>query len=366
MKNDPKPIEDIYRAPNSAEREEDYRWNMPSDLADQIRLSYIKMALSAMLFFGLAIGLTVLISREIRGAALTALPATQRSAEQFVPHYTLPMDEEWVLMYEVGFRRTEDDNAKEEPTLSTKWIKSAAYNIIMGHQALRKEQYQEASAFFERALQIFPDLRDVHEPLGVAYLKQQKFDEAAAALQAAIKENDSFSVLNNLGVALMGAKRFDEAEPFLLQVLAHQPNHPGGQKNLALLYRKMDRPKKALPYFEAYFSLCPEDFAEVELYANYLITLNRRERATAFLKETCQAQSREALPLYLLLAKLEAHATNTAESVEALKNITRYISPNLALTELHHESFDPIRDTEAFENLVHHLELSMVTLENQN
>ena len=72
------------------------------------------------------------------------------------------------------------------------------------------------------------------------------------------------------------------------------------------------------------------------------------------------------LPLYLRLAKVEAGATNEVQAVDALKNITRYISPNLTLTHLHSEAFDTIRHTEVFQNLLHQVELAEVTLENQN
>ena len=62
----------------------------------------------------------------------------------------------------------------------------------------------------------------------------------------------------------------------------------------------------------------------------------------------------------------KARATNEVQAVDALKNITRYISPNLALTHLHAEVFDTIRHTEAFQDLLHQIELAEVTLENQN
>jgi len=128
----------------------------------------------------------------------------------------------------------------------------------------------------------------------------------------------------------------------------------------------MELPEKALPYFETYFSLYLDDLDMIGIYADYLISLGQPERAMAFLREVCRQQSADALPLYLLLANLEARSTNAVATVDALKNITRYISPNLALIELHREEFDTIRDTEAFQTLLHQLEIAMVTLENQN
>ena len=173
-------------------------------------------------------------------------------------------------------------------------------------------------------------------------------------------------MVSNLGIALLATQQFESSEKCLLRALALQPEHPGCHKNLALLYQKMERPKQARLHFEKYLSLYPEDFNTVENYSEYLLRLGQRERAAAFLREACAQESADALPLYLLLAQVEARATNEVQAVAALKNITRYISPNLALIHLHMEEFDTIRTTEAFQNLLHQIELAEVTLENQN
>jgi len=228
------------------------------------------------------------------------------------------------------------------------------------------KQYEKAAVHFEKTLVIFPEIHGVRGLLGTVYLKQQKFEAAIEPLRAAVEEEGALPELNNLGIALLATQQFAEAEKHLLRALALQPEHPGCHKNLALLYKEMGRQEKALSHFEKYFSLYREDFGAVEVYAEYLLDLDQRERAAAFLRETCQQETEDALPLYLLLAKIEARATNEVQAVEALKNITRYISPNLALTKMHLEDFDTIRDTEAFQNLLHQIELAEVTLENQN
>jgi predicted Zn-dependent protease len=128
----------------------------------------------------------------------------------------------------------------------------------------------------------------------------------------------------------------------------------------------MEIPEKARSHFETYFSLYPDDFYTIEIYAEYLLSLHQREQAASFLQKTCQQETADALPLYLLLANIEARSTNEVQAVDALKNITRYLSPNLAIIEMNRTDFDPIRETEVFQGFLHQLELNAVSLEDRN
>ncbi len=361
-KRRPEDFQDIYQAPNNTGREEDYNWKIPPELTAHIRRLHIQFVFFALLFIGLVVGLVALLTREIHIAAPEA-PAVVRSPDSsFVPHYKLPMDEEWVLMYEASIQQAEPDDDTDRP-VSSKWVKNSAYHVIMGHQALQQEQYKESAAHFEKALRIFPTIRNVHEPLGIAYLRQQKFDAAATSLQAAVEENETVSAINNLGVALMGAKRFGEAEPYLLGAQKRQPDQPECYKNLALLYQKTEQPEKALRYFEKYTSLCPADFVTTERYVEYLVDQGQAKEAAAFLIEACRRNVKNPLPLYLLLAKVEAGVANDVGAVEALKNIRQYMSPNLALNQMNSNLFDPVRNTESFQALLRQTELDAVTME---
>jgi len=366
MKKRQKDLQDIYLAPKTREEEADYNWKMPPELENQVRRTHRQTALLALIFFGVVLSLAVLLTRDIQPEDSSQPFLTTQSAErQFTPHYSLPEEENWVLMYAASIQKTEPENEEDRP-LSTKWVKNVAYHVIMGHQSLLLENYAKSAAHFEKVLLIFPAIRGVHEPLGTAHMKQNHFEAAIEPLREAIRETETFPALSNLGVALFATEHLQEAEGYLLQALALQPNHPGCPKNLAFLYQKMELSKKALSHFETYFSLHPEDFNAIKIYAEYLTTLGQPERATSFLKEVCQQERTDALPLHLLLAKVEAQATNEVQAVDALRNITRYLSPNLAIIEMNRTDFDSIRDTEAFQGFLHQLELKAVSLENRN
>jgi len=365
MKKSSENLQDIYRTPKERTANPDYVWQMPEELEGQLRRHRIRSAILGLFSFVLLLILTALLLREAHVSSPPPLRAAPEEAH-YVPHYTLPSDDLWVMSYQQAASGLAIEGGLGDRPVSTKWLKNVAYHLIVGQQALAVKQYEKAAVHFEKALAIFPGIHGVRGSLGTVYLKQQKFEEAVEVLERAVQEEESFSATSNLGAALLAAERFEEAEKYLLRARALNPDHPGCYKNLALLYQKMELSEKALGHFKKYFSLYREDFAAVEIYAEYLLGLGQREQAATFLREACQQERKDALPLYLLLAKIEARATNDVQAVEALKNITRYISPNLALTELHMDDFDTIRDTEAFQALLHQIELAVVTLENQN
>ncbi len=358
-------LQNIYRTPKERTEEEDYVWKMPPELEGQLRHHRIQSSLLGLFSVLLLFTLTVLLVRETRIEPMPLNIVTPAEA-QYVPHYTLPADDLWVMSYQRAGSSLSPEGMLGNKPVSTKWIKNVAYHVIVGQQALAVKQYEKAAIHFEKALVIFPEIRGVRGSLGTVYLKQKKFEKAIAPLKAALKEKEAFPVISNLGIALLATEQFENAEGYMLRALALQPEHPGCHKNLALLYKKMERPKKSLAHFEKYFSLYPEDLGAIEVYAEYLFSLDQRERAATFLREACQQETADALPLYLLLAKIEARSTNEVQAVDALKNITRYISPNLAIIEMNRTDFDTIRDTEAFQNLLHQIELAEVTLENQS
>ncbi len=365
MKKKGKNLEDIYHTPPWPPKEPDYVWKMPEELEQQLRRHRIRSALLVLCCLFLLFVLAVVLIRETRVEA-PPIPVVKPAETEYVAHYTLPSDDLWVMSYQQAESGLQLEGAMGDKPVSTKWIKNVAYHVIVGQQALAMQRYEKAAIHLEKALVIFPEIHGVHGSLGTAYLKQQRFEEAIPPLRKALAEEESFSATSNLGIALLATRRFEEAEKHLLRALALNPDHPGCHKNLALLYQKTGPSEKALNYFETYFSLYDEDLPAIEQYAEYLLEIGQRERAAVFLNKTCRRQPMNALPLYLLLARIEAAATNEVKAVEALQNITRYISPNIALTQMNSEDFDTIRDSGVFQDLLYQIELAAVTLENKN
>lgn len=97
----------------------------------------------------------------------------------------------------------------------------------------------DAQKHYEAAEKLDPKHKPTLLNLGKVYRLQDKFDQAIALYEAAIKEpGNEFDVElnNNLTVALRLAKKFDKAEAVAKKVLARTKDNPDAYKNLALIY----------------------------------------------------------------------------------------------------------------------------------
>lgn len=333
----------------------------PELLEAALRRYRIQTVCFCSLMIALLFALTGVLCRKPRAAA-PAAPPSPAAKRTYVPYHTLPKESLWVIGYEREAKDLDLVAATNQP-LSIEWVKHAAYHLITAQQSLQAEQHDQSIVHFEKALTIFPELHGVNSLLGTLYLKQGVLDEAVDHLRAALNEQPDYATRNNLGSALMAAGRTAEAEQVLLEAQTANPDHPATYKNLALLYRETGQHDSALACFEQYFARNDQDVDAMKLYAEYLISLDKREQAVGFLNEYCRSHAESGLPLYLLLASVEAQQLNEEAALAALQKMTRYVRPTRALTELHSREFDPIRECEAFRELVRQLELAMVRLE---
>lgn len=114
---------------------------------------------------------------------------------------------------------------------------SAHYNL--GVIAERQSKLPEAEKHYLAAHQLDPSHRSTLLNLGKVYRLQDKFDQAIALYEQALKApGNAFDsgLLNNLTVAYRLAKKFDKAESTARTVLAHSKDNPDAYKNLALIY----------------------------------------------------------------------------------------------------------------------------------
>jgi len=104
-----------------------------------------------------------------------------------------------------------------------------------GGEAALKGQYEKAIGHFRKALAVFPDYEEAHNDLGVCYLENGAFRQAAAEFLAAIKA-DSHAVrpISNLAVAWLGLGRFRDAEFAARRAVILDPGADFAQRALHL------------------------------------------------------------------------------------------------------------------------------------
>lgn len=356
MKKEDTDIQDIYLAEES-----------PLEAPSVTKISeQLQREAQKQLIFNLSAGL---LSALIFSALIMALisdywlepdPAVStRTKPLYVASYTLPDDEKWATEYfQIAFQADTSEPAGPKE-FSSKWVKNAAYHLIMGEQALRQDDPAAAEPHFTTAIETFPTLIGARRYLGTIYLKKQLFGKAIEQLEKALEEERSVSVLNNLGTAYMGVENYASAEALLKEALLQEPDCAGCYKNLALLYQKTGRTNDAFTAFESYLSLNPQDTHLLETYVDYLEGAGRVRDAISFLD---RIKGEDPLAGHLLLAKLSAQDGDAERAACELRNAARAMTPRQTIEKMHDPVFDKISRTEPFETLLYQLELAIVSL----
>jgi len=357
-------LRDIYQS-DSHDLEKDFTPQVTQE-AVELRQRNLQRSRITALFFGVlailvSVGLVFVVLRNV----LTEKEIKKGFASNpvaFIPRHTLPSDAVWVMDYQQISDQIDPDDELTEKPLSVKWIKKAAYHIIMGQQALALQEADTALEHFQVVEKIYPEIEGLHRSLGMLYIQREEFTNAVLFLEKALAEEETFDVLNNLGTARIGTLEYEDAEQLLMRALEIQPENPICHKNLAVLYRKMENEESAIFHFEKYIDLRPNDLDTLQTYALYLTKSARWKQAAAFLTELTQEVT-DVAPLYFLLAQVQIQNNQEQLAVAALQRGIELIDPNLAMAWMSRKEFNDVRSSIAFKKLLDELEIAAVSLD---
>jgi len=236
--------------------------------------------------------------------------------------------------------------------LNVTWLKQAAYYLVMGEKAYAEDRLTDALQHFSQALRIYPQLKGVHRYLGMIHLKLKNYDRAAHEFELVGREEGlSAGVANNIGIAYLALNMFDEAEKYLKQSVALDPEYATAYLNLATLARRRKQPSLAAEYFRRYLELRPNDLAAAQAYASLLMDLNRWEEAIPWLERIRNA-SPELAPVYFRLAVSLAHTGHKNAAFSAINRGIQLVDPQKALAWLSEPDFDPLRRDPRFRQVI--------------
>lgn len=319
-----------------------------ADLQRDLRRNRVAAIFSGSLLVVLFISLVAVAIR----AFLSDLNPSQEIREEnpfYIPRSSLPADALWVMDYPPA--PAKNDVAPGPKPLSTIWVKSAAYDIIMGQRELTLNQFEKSLEYFQKVIDAYPDIKGLHRAMGALYLQRKEYTKAASHLEEALREEKTFDTLNDLSSAYIGTKEYDQAEKLLLRALEMQPENSECHKSLAEIYRKMKRDDKAIYHFEKYLDLQPNDLNTMQTYALYLTQLGRWKDATDFLTRLTQEVT-DIAPLYFLLAQAQMQNGQPEKAIETLKLGIPLIDPALAQTWLQRDEFKALRGSKNFKVLI--------------
>lgn len=280
-------------------------------------------------------------------------------ADEYIPRHSLPSEAQWVLDLNRNFADPTWNGEGPRP-FNVLWLKKAAYNIIMAEQAVElgksdKEALNKAAQYYEQALEIMPNLQGVKVPLGMVYFKLGKMDKALALLEDAPDSDLTYDILNNLGVACMDAKAYKRAEEYLRRSLELKPTYAEAMKNLAVLYKKMERPDDATKAYEQFLDQRPLDNTTRYDFALYMTKVGNWQLAAEQLRKLA-AQETDDHMIYFLLARAENKLGNTKAATEALRRGIQLTDPKLAIAWMDDAEFDKLRNTEEFQALMKYVQ----------
>lgn len=281
-------------------------------------------------------------------------PSPTPVAQSYIPRYSLSGESQWVFDFARNYGSPKWNGEGDRP-LSSKWVRKAAYNLILAEQAAEIGKNQAAAGYYEDALEILPDLEGVKVPLGMVYFKLEAFDKALALLEDASEVDLTPNVLNNLGVACLAAKAYDRAETYLNQAILEEPSYAEAQKNMAELYKAQDRDDEAVAAYEKYVDLRPMDIDTQHSLALYLTKLGKWEQAATLL-DRLTTEITDVSVLYFLQARAETKIGHPQKAMEALRRGIQLSDPNAALAWMNDAEFETLRNTDDFQNMMEALE----------
>jgi len=143
---------------------------------------------------------------------------------------------------------------------------------VLGLLYMRQGRYEEAAEAYRLATRLAPDSSRYHNNLGNAYLRLKEYAAAIQAYTEAVRLDPEYGTARfNLGLAYLHAQRFIEAREILLQARQGLPKHAEVHYYLGLIYGREGEYEKAAEMFEQALAVRPDFLdARQKLAVSYL------------------------------------------------------------------------------------------------
>ena len=112
---------------------------------------------------------------------------------------------------------------------------AARKEFVRASQAAQKGRYEEWVRHLQRALVIFPAYVEAHNDLGVRYMQQRLYEQAAAEfLEAAKLHPGAVRPMANLALAWIAMRRYADAESAARRAIVADAGFPPARRALSL------------------------------------------------------------------------------------------------------------------------------------
>jgi tetratricopeptide (TPR) repeat protein len=158
--------------------------------------------------------------------------------------------------------------------------------FLKGYKLYEENKFEEAAAAYQEAIKTNSTLWGYHFNLGLTYKKLNRKEEALAAFQKAAELNpESFSINKELGEALAKAGNFEEAKKYYKKATELSPDELDAFYNLGVCLLNRGESEEALQAFLKVIELKP-DYADAYYQLGTLtIGQNKKEEAVKYLEK---------------------------------------------------------------------------------
>ena len=118
----------------------------------------------------------------------------------------------------------------------------------------------EEISYYQKSIEECPDQFYVYNDLGIALLKQNKFEEAEESFRQAISFNENYAgAYNNLGLLFLKKNDFGNAITNFRQAISLKKDFCCAYNNLGITYMKLHDFEKAIECFNSAAAVKPDD-----------------------------------------------------------------------------------------------------------
>ena len=129
----------------------------------------------------------------------------------------------------------------------------------LGVAQYKQDKFEEAIVSFQKAVEIDPRQRDAHYNLGHVYVLTKNYEAAIPELEKSLQfawENDA--AYYDLGISYTMQNDYEQAIPNYEKAIKFNPDSATSYNDLGFIYRELGEKEKAIAAFEKYLELRPD------------------------------------------------------------------------------------------------------------
>lgn len=187
---------------------------------------------------------------------------------------------------------------QEAIQLQPQWVEPRQ---AIGEIFLKLEQWQEAISCYQQLIEIQPNIAQFHHNLGDALSKLERWEDAVSAYQKSIQLNPEFSwSYNNLGDALLKLEQWENAASAYKRAIALKPDFALSHHNLGEALTQLEKWEEAIAAYQKAIEL--EDSFVWSYYnlGEALSKLERKEESIAAFRHGVAINPQAPWSLYRL------------------------------------------------------------------